>query len=79
MFCSSRHGVGGAATMEWGERVTAVMAEKKRANSGGALEAPATAMRNEETMHRSLFYFCMRAKSGLWAGPVGQLAVYDTG
>jgi hypothetical protein len=45
--------------MEWGERVAATAAEKKQANSGGALEALAAAMRIEETMCRSLFYFCM--------------------
>jgi hypothetical protein len=46
--CSGGHGVGGVAAMEWGERGTAAAAEKKRANGGGAVEAPAAAMRNEE-------------------------------
>jgi hypothetical protein len=72
---SSHHGVGGAAVMEWGERVTAAVAEKKRANGGGAVEAPASVMRNEEPCV-ALFYFvfvfeelCMRARSRLCAGP----------
>jgi hypothetical protein len=61
--------------MEWGERVTAAAVEKKRANGGGAVEAPASAMQNEEPCV-TLFYFifvfeelCMRARSRLCAGP----------
>jgi hypothetical protein len=64
---SGRHGVG--------ERVTAAAVEKKRANGGGAVEAPASAMQNEEPCV-TLFYFifvfeelCMRARSRLCAGP----------
>jgi len=41
--CSSHHGVGGAAAMEWGERAVATAAEKKRAKGGGAVEASAVA------------------------------------
>jgi hypothetical protein len=64
--------------MEWGERVTAAVAEKKQANSSGAREALAAAMWIEETMCRSLFYFCMRAVSSCGLVLQAQLAASDT-
>ena len=44
-------------TMEWRERGVAAAAEKKRANGGGAVETPATTMRNKERCV-ALFIFC---------------------
>ena len=64
--------------MEWGERLAAAAAKKKRANVDGAVEAPAAAMRKEERCV-ALFYFvfvldeelCMRGGSRLWPSPAG--------
>ena len=58
--CSSHHGVGGAATMEWGERVATIAVEKKRC----AVEELAAAMRNEERCRSILFVGKLRTSAG---------------
>jgi len=66
--------------MEWEERLIAMeRGEKKRVNGSGALEVPAAATKNEETMCRSLFYFCMWAGSSCGLVPQAQLAASNTG
>jgi hypothetical protein len=63
--CSSHHGVGAAATMECGERDKAAAAEKKRANDGGAVEAPTTA---NASLYFISFLFWRNSVCGLGAG-----------
>ena len=63
--------------MEWGERLIAATAEKKRANGGGTVEAPVAVMRKEER-YVALFYFVFFMRSsvcgpGAGCGPVLQV------